>query len=103
MKKKKQTKTKNKKKNNRCQYRLLSENNSPPPPRLFPFSVTFALSDLTLGSCDCFFYHLWSFRSWLPRIIVGTNYQRNSEDRNAPITAGENHPITAEHNASLGD
>ena len=46
------------------------------------------------------FYHLWSFRSWLPSIIEGANCQRNSEDRNAPITAGENHPITAEHKVS---
>ena len=31
------------------------------------------------------------------RTTEGTN-QRNSKDQNAPITTGENHPITAEHN-----
>lgn len=39
--------------------------------------------------------------SWCKRLTpepcVGTN-QRDSEDRNSPITAGENHPILAEHN-----
>ena len=38
--------------------------------------------------------------SLIERTAEGTKYQRNSEDRNAPITAGENHPITAEHNPS---
>ena len=90
---------------NRCQYRLLSENNSPPPPRLFPFRATFARSDLTLGSCDCFFITCGHFdhgcrASSMQRTAEGTKYQWNSKDRNAPITAGENHPITAEHNAS---
>ena len=40
--------------------------------------------------------------SWCKRLTpepcVGTN-QRDSEDRNSPITASENHPIAAEHNA----
>ena len=40
--------------------------------------------------------------SWCKRLTpepcVGTN-QRDSEDRNSHITAGENHPIAAEHNA----
>ena len=90
---------------NRCQYRLLSENNSPPPPRLFPFRATFARSDLTLGSCDCFFITCGHFdhscrASSMQRTAEGTKYQRNSKDRNAPIKTGENHPITAEHNAS---
>ena len=38
--------------------------------------------------------------SSMQRTAEGTKYQRNSEDRNAPIPAGENHSITAEHNAS---
>ena len=37
-----------------------------------------------------------SKRSERERTVKGTNYQ-NSEDRNAPIKAIENQPITAEH------
>ena len=90
---------------NRCRYRLLSENNSPPPHAFFHFAPLSSVATSHWARAIVFLSLSGHFdhgcrASSMQRTAAGTKYQRNSEDRNAPITAGENHSITAEYNAS---